>query len=386
MGPSLSWYRKNYYLFYMGGASAIYLEQGFDQFFVPGPGTHPLQLNPLGRITDEFMRFAERHPDRGTPYTPIAFLLDPAHGWDMVSMPHWSFGVSPIDRHDYALRELFGAAYFPGLVVEGDPATSDRQTFVNGVFGDVFDVLVASDEGASAADAYKALVVGGRIDWTASWVARLADYARKGGTVVLNAAQVKGLPPELLGVRLAGTQSEASAAKCLLPGESQATLAGQTFRYERVESRSAKVLMTTESGDPLVTSNEVGKGRVIFCAVPDNLGLDDRLVPAVAHLLEHLCADATPIRVTGDVEWSVNRTERGWVVTLVNNRGVTKLQQGLATVDRSETVEATIALGSGSAQSASEWTADEKLSIASGRITIRIPPGDVKIVEIVAGR
>jgi hypothetical protein len=89
MGPSLSWYRKSYYLYYMSGASAIYLEQGFDQFFKPGPGEHPFQLNPLGRITDEFVRFAEKHPDRGTPFTPIAFLLDPAHGWDMTDYPQW---------------------------------------------------------------------------------------------------------------------------------------------------------------------------------------------------------------------------------------------------------------------------------------------------------
>jgi len=32
MGPSLSWYRKSYYLYYMSGASAMYLEQGYDQF------------------------------------------------------------------------------------------------------------------------------------------------------------------------------------------------------------------------------------------------------------------------------------------------------------------------------------------------------------------
>jgi len=35
MGPSLSWYRKSYYFYYMSGASGIYLEQGFDQFFKP---------------------------------------------------------------------------------------------------------------------------------------------------------------------------------------------------------------------------------------------------------------------------------------------------------------------------------------------------------------
>src|SRR5258705_13187746 len=145
MGPSLSWYRKSYYFYYMSGASWIYLEQGHDQFFKPGPGEHEFQLNPLGRITDEFMRFAERHPDRGTPYTPIAFLLDPAHGWDMTDYPQWPFQVSQISRSDRALRELFGVAYYPGLVVEGEPATGDRQAFVNGVFGDIFDVLVASD-------------------------------------------------------------------------------------------------------------------------------------------------------------------------------------------------------------------------------------------------
>ena len=132
MGPSLSWYRKSYYLYYMAGVSAIYLEQGGDQFFKPGPGEHPFQLNPLGRITDEFVRFAEKHPDRGTPYTPIAFLLDPAHGFEMTDYPHWPFEVAQIDRGDRALRELFGVAYYPGLVVEGEPAIADRQPFVAG--------------------------------------------------------------------------------------------------------------------------------------------------------------------------------------------------------------------------------------------------------------
>jgi hypothetical protein len=87
----------------MAGASAIYLEQGFDQFFKPGPGDNPFQLNPLGRITDEFIRFADEHPDRGTPYTPVAFLLDPAHGWDMTDYPQWAFrGVADRQRRSRA--------------------------------------------------------------------------------------------------------------------------------------------------------------------------------------------------------------------------------------------------------------------------------------------
>ncbi|MBC7931603.1 MAG: hypothetical protein H7Z38_13670, partial [Rubrivivax sp.] len=175
-GPSLSWYRKNYYLYYMSGASAIYLEQGFDQFFKPGPGEHPFQLNPLGRITDEFIRFAQKHPDRGEPYTPVAFLLDPAHGWDMTDWPHFPLGVSPVNRSDGALRELFLAAYHPAAVDEGEPATADRQAFTNAIFGDIFDVLVASEKSGEAIDAYRALVVGGRVEWTPAWGERLKAY------------------------------------------------------------------------------------------------------------------------------------------------------------------------------------------------------------------
>src|SRR2546426_4567027 len=126
------------------GRFGDYLEQGFDQFFKPGPGEHPLQLNPLGRITEEFIRFAEKHPDPGIPYTPIAFLLDPAHGFEMTDYPQWPFEVSQINRSDRALRELFGAAYYPGTVVEGEPASGDRQAFVSGAFGDIFDVIVAA--------------------------------------------------------------------------------------------------------------------------------------------------------------------------------------------------------------------------------------------------
>ena len=386
MGPSLSWYRKNYYLYYMAGASAIYLEQGFDQFFKPGPGEHPFQLNPLGRITEEFVRFAGEHPDRGTPYTPVAFLLDPAHGWDMTDYPHLPLGVSPLGRSDRALRELFLAAYHPAALDEGEPATADRQAFTSAAFGDVFDVLVASEQRAAALDDYRALFVGGRIEWTPGWGQRLKAYAERGGTVVLNAAQVKGLPPELLGVRALGSTAEADDAACVAPGEPQADLAGQVFRYERVEPLGAEVLLKTPSGDPLVTVRRVGRGRVVYCAVPDLLGLDERLVPAAAHLLAHVAADSTPVRVRGDVEYLVNRNARGWVVTLINNRGVYKPQQGLAQVDRRESAEVTLESNGAAFKRASEWTEGAQLKVTRvGRgdaVSLSVPPGGVRVVEL----
>ncbi|HVS80417.1 MAG TPA: hypothetical protein VHE60_01630 [Pyrinomonadaceae bacterium] len=391
MGPSLSWYRKSYYLYYMSGASAIYLEQGYDQFFKPGPGEHPFQLNPLGRITDEFIRFADKHPDRGTPYTPIAFLLDPAHGWEITDYPQWPFEVSQINRSDRALRELVGAAYYPGPVREGEPASGERQTFVPGIFGNIFDVLVTSETHKDAIDSYRAVIVGGRIDWSNAWAAKLADYVRKGGVVVLNSAQIKGLPADLLGVWLMGTTAESHNARCLSPGEQPQDLGGQIFRYEQVELKGAEVLIATPSDNPLVTVNRVGRGKLIFVAAPDLLGEDERITPFAAHLLAHLAADATPVKVEGDVEYLINRNARGWVITLFNDNGVFKPQQGLAQVDRSASVTATVSLKGQGIGSASDWTSDQNLSVIKragnpDHVTVNIAPGGIAVVELIAAR
>ncbi|MGI8837714.1 MAG: hypothetical protein ACR2H4_13910 [Pyrinomonadaceae bacterium] len=478
MGPSLSWYRKSYYFYYMSGASAIYLEQGGDQFFKPGPGEHEFQLNPLGRITDEFVRFVEKHPDRGTPYTPIAFLLDPAHGWDMTDYPQWPFGVSQINRSDRGLKELFSVAYYPGAVVEGEPASGDRQAFVNGIFGDIFDVLVASNnpdtksavqssrstsgtsstkpapepgtitskpktqppkkgedpkakqpaasskeellyEGGNAngvagpspsaspvatapvprvaapppapinysalLNSYRALVVGGRIDWSPQWIRRIHEYVNTGGTVVLNAAQTKDISLELLGVKLTGATAEADNARCLATGEATQNLSGQMFRYEKVELKGAVALITSETGDPLVTVNKLGRGAVVFSALPDLLGADERITSFAAHMLAHIFADATPITVNGDVEYLINRNADGWLVTVINNNGVYKPQQGMAQVDRSAIVTATISLRSQEIKTAVDWITEKTIDLKSenGRsvATVSIPPGGISIVE-----
>src|SRR5205085_5926266 len=391
MGPSLSWYRKSYYLYYMAGASAIYLEQGQDQFFKPGPGEHPFQLNPLGRITNEFMQFAEKHPDRGTPFTPIAFLLDPAHGFEMTDYPQWPFEVSQIDRSDRALRELFGVAYYPGLVVEGEPAIADRQPFVNGIFGDIFDVLAAVDvQGSSRSKiqtllpSYRAVVVGGRVDLSPEWIQRLTEYVSNGGTVVINAAQSKKLPEQFLGVRLINDAGEAHNAVCLAPGEEAQDLKGQIFRYEKVELKGATPLMTVPSGDPIVTVNKVGKGSVVFAAVPDLLGEDERITPFAAHMLAHVFADATPVKVSGDVEYLINRTANSWIVTLLNNKGVYKTQQGMPTVDRSAYVNVNITLVGQQIRAASDWISNTSVKISGSTVSAQIPPGGIAIIEIPA--
>jgi hypothetical protein len=188
-------------------------------------------------------------------------------------------------------------------------------------------------------------------------------------------------------VRLTGATGEAHNARCLSAGEPAQDLSGQIFRYEQLELKGAVVLITSTGGDPLVTVNKVGKGNVIFLALADLLGEDDRIAPFASHLLTHVFTGATPIEVSGDVEYLVNRNDKGWVVTFFNNNGVFKPQQGLAQVDRTAYVTAGISLRGAGIARAEEWLSDRSLEVKkqTGKpdtVTVSIAPGGVAVVEL----
>jgi len=103
-------------------------------------------------------------------------------------------------------------------------------------------------------------------------------------------------------------------------------------------------------------------------------------------MLAHVFADATPLKVRGDVEYLVNLHENGWVVTLFNNNGVFKPQQGMAQVDRSASVTATISLAGQPIQKGWDWINDKEVDIRNqnGRngVTVTIAPGSLAIIEL----
>jgi hypothetical protein len=262
---------------------------------------------------------------------------------------------------------------------------------VPGIFGNIFDVLVASETHKEAIDSYRAVIVAGQIHWTPPWAKKLEEYVRNGGVVVLNTANSNGLPPEFLGVQEVGALIEEDAARCLVPNEPAEDLRGQKFRYRKVFPKGAELLIATPQGDPLVTVNRIGRGKVVFVTVPDLLGEDERLVPFAAHVLAHLAADATPVKIEGDVEYLINRNSRGWVITIFNDNGVLKPQQGLAQVDRRASVEVKLSLRGFQIASANEWTSNQSLETqgqgTAGRgVTVTIPPGGVAVVELVTAR
>src|SRR5262249_45858392 len=153
-GAGMTWYKFDIYYQYMAGSSMFYHEQGFDEFWKPGgtsaAGIQEVQLSPKGRLVDRFLRLTAKEPDRGTPYTPVAFFVDYAHGWEPA--PFWPAAFKSYHEnhdifhpgdHEKMLEEYFWTAFYPMGPEAQKPMTGTNEVFVPGAFGDIFDVVFA---------------------------------------------------------------------------------------------------------------------------------------------------------------------------------------------------------------------------------------------------
>lgn len=183
----MTWYKFDIWYQYMAGSSLFYHEQGFDEFWKPGgtsaAGLRDIQLSPKGQLVDRFLRLTAQEPDRGQPYTPVAFLLDYAHGWE--PSPYWPNSFKNIhnhsDRwrfgdHEAMLHEYFNTAFYPIGPESTKPITGTNEVYVPGVFGDIFDVIFAYPDVKKwrTIDTYPVVVAAGDLELTQAEGERLA--------------------------------------------------------------------------------------------------------------------------------------------------------------------------------------------------------------------
>jgi hypothetical protein len=389
-GVSISWYRKLYYQNFLGGASAVYWEQNLgNQWMLPGPGTHPVQLSPFGRATEDFHAFVGRLPDRGEPLTPVALLLSHGHGYERVNYHCKMLGVFPEDANDRELRELFNVCWFPSPILEGLPASPDVQSMPGGTYGDIFDILVDRPSRAKALLNYPVVWAAGGVSLTGETQPALEEYVQRGGTLILNITAAKGLPDQWLGLRPSG-QRVRTERWSPDGGESRPA---PPCEIEQVELVGAKVLAWADPQVPLITRHAVGAGAVIVTLVPHLVGLDERAHPAIPYLMNGLIDGLLPVEVRlpdgkrprGEVQYQVNRTKDGYLVALYNHRGIDKTQTGIARVDRRAFTDVVVRTAL-PVKSAREYTGPRDLELQrSGPVTevrLRVPVGDVQVVYL----
>jgi hypothetical protein len=105
----------------------------------------------------------------------------------------------------------------------------------------------------------------------------------------------------------------------------------------------------------------------------------------VALVLAHARQGLLPVEVEGEVEWLLNRTATGWLVTLLNPAGNHRLQHGVGPTDyrqrRRVTIRAALPVAG-----AREWLTESALDVVQegGRAVARItvPAGGVRILEL----
>jgi hypothetical protein len=388
-GAGMTWYKMDVWHQYMSGSSMFYHEQGFDEFWIPGgtaaAGVKEVQLSPKGKLVDRFLKVTAAHPDRGVPFTPVAFLVDYAHGWDPAPFQPHAFGdtakrpdLTLYGAHEQMLREYFWTAYHPIGAKSEEPITATNETYVPGVFGDIFDVVYAYPDVKrwTTIETYPVVIAAGEIELTAEEGKRLAEYVAKGGTLMVAEGQLTGPGAAALELPERGQEREASEYVWTPTGTRHAS---QRFRMRPIAG--GRALATDPEGRSFCSAFDRGQGRLIVLSVPRGLGIDQAAVPVVARLFAHLTRGLMPVEVDGDVEWMVNRTAGGWIVTLLNAAGQAKPQQGITPTDFRQNRPVTIRSRSEVA-SASDWLfPDEALKVEGTRIDLVVPAGGVRIVE-----
>jgi hypothetical protein len=399
-GAGMTWYKMDIWYQYMAGSAMFYHEQGFDEFWMPGgtsaAGRQGLQLSPKGKLVDRFLRVTARETDRGHPFTPVAFLVDYAHGWEPA--PFWpsSFGnfhQSP-DRfrygdHERMLEEYFWTAFFPIGPESQKPMTGTNEVYLPGVFGDIFDVIFAYPDVAKwrTIDTYPVVIVAGEIELTEAEGKRLAEYVDKGGTLLVADDHLTGPGAKALALPETGPQAEADGYKWF---QADAQYPSQRFRYRPIRSPTLrratewthKALASAPNGDVFCAAMDRGQGRLVYLSVPRGMGIDRRAVPVLARLFAHLARGLMPVEVEGQVEWLVNRTDAGWIVTLLNPAGQPKPQQGILPTDyrenRTVTIKAHVPVSS-----ARDWLMpDDKLPVKANTVPCEVSAGGVRIIEL----
>ena len=290
--------------------------------------------------------------------------------------------VAPDPEVPPALRGWFDVAYYPAPETQNEPASAIRQGFVNGIFGDLFDVIVNAPKRTAILATYPVVIAAGEVTLTTEWGKALNDYVRKGGTLVVSADQFTGAGVKELDLPAFGAEQESSSLTWTLTGES---VAAQVFRHRELKAGKDRVLATAGQ-TPLALARKLGAGELIVVGAPLGLGLDERPVPVLALLLRHLASGLTPVRVAGDVEWTLNKLDDGgWLVSLFNTRGVIKPQHGMLPTDEREAQRVTLR-GAFAVTKSTEWmTGAEVRWQAEGKdslTTLTVPAGAVRLVEI----
>ena len=303
-GASFSLLSRGWHYGWFAGSSVLEAER-YDSYFIEDGPDGRTRPSKYAREFNSVFELDER-VDRGVPYTPCAYLCS-------IGEPFYRYGYS-------TARDPFSQnAFFWTLA---PTKTRSHYTFREGgsegcfwnsPFCEMGDVLCpdagqGTDDFAAALSAYRVAILVGTFVTNSFDAAAVARFVEGGGRVYLNDAQLG-----LLNAKLARDGSPALAPSSRVVVVPDFVDAG--FRASPGDAYSDKF-------------RKIASGEKTF--------------PEVERLMRGLQDELLPVKVAGDCQWGVNRTKRGWLVWLMNNKGVTKYALEEEEIDHSFDTEVAV--------------------------------------------
>ena len=423
-GHSLSLFHRTYVAAYMAGASSLSAEAGAVNWFLPNTTADGvLALSPLGEIGRTVFAFSHRgaadgggssDEQRGVPYVPTALITEMAWGAGL----GWfynnkAFDVFPLTDAEHGTMAWLSSLWPASFTVETDFSTpkSEHGYMVGGPYGDSVDLLIPRNVTAALlSTAYRVVIVSGlgEGDFNFDLARSLQGFVSGGGTVIIAAAdavvarQQGWLNASFFGVDLPPTQPPRSASATAVRDVQtawQASAPGAGVPVTVYDAGTAgtalpllEVTLSDGSTAPAAVVNynsSGGSGTVILLLASSAAFLSDSppggSLGVASHLLQRLQEDVAPFDVNAtradgspvQLQVLTNRTPRGWLLTLINNNGITKAPGTPTVTDASAACTASIFLRSGWGVLASAWA-----SVGAALPTLPIPVVDGAAIRI----
>ncbi len=332
----------------MIGSVALSMEKWPDFFMetttpddeVPHPSRYMLDYNRIFEINDEI--------DRGFPYTPCAILSS-------VDEPYNRSSYTPNFKDRFSLLAFYNTVIpmhvreYENRFMAGDRKRGDVGCMWNSEFGEFFDALCpdADQESAKflkALSDYKAAILVGWFNKPHFDAKAVESYAKNGGTLFVDSDKLdQGIvTAEMAGVSFSAEKLPAADDVLEADGKSPAFKFGEAYSVRKATPTTAKPVLVDANGAVVAWANDFDKGRVVTIAVdkllPDSLAAtrlnyeneafaitsSKHRFPLIAYLLRRIQDETLPVTVEGDIQWGVNKTKTGWLVWLINNKGVVK--------------------------------------------------------------
>ena len=322
--PSL--YRRLWYYMALTNA-AVLLDECDHMRYADWSNSGQFRLSWYGELCSEIQEFQRLNPDTGINYNPVGLLLSWHNGWAYRGSQ--AFNRFPYNNGEHMTREIINTLLFNYQEKRELPSF-----FAATPYGDLYDILrLDTPRGPLPMELlsnYKVLFLIGEHRLDNAAVARLKEYVRQGGTLIVNAAQMQNLDTEFTGV-VKGKTAKFSA----MTDKNGKILRSAPFNASILDLQGAAPLYMAKN-DCLGAVNSYGKGKVITLGahwllengqIKEGNDVRKKLLPVAADLMDKLLPSLTPFKLEGSgvreqLAWQVNRKGDNWVMAIYNNGGV----------------------------------------------------------------